>query len=570
MRSPRLVAAAALIAAAAALTGCVAMPTDGGVERGVDVAPPDSGLDLFAPGPEADAEPAQIVDGFLLASSTGLGDDFAGAREFLTAVEAESWQPQGVAVYSSAEALTTTAQQVPGDPNRMTVTVEAPVVATIDGAGSYTEVPGDTLQSFAFELTRDVEDQWRISALEPGVLMSQVTFGNQYTEASVYFLSTDEPRRLVPDPRFVPFSGAPRAVVRALLAGPSEWLRPGVITAFPDGTQLAIEGVEVDDRLATVALTAEIQGASAPLRALARAQLEATLGQLQQVSRVEMSVDGTLISVDADLADLADTPILSRAPTLLTPDGLAQLGGDAASLLDGAVPQPAGVTAITVPYDDGPVLGLLERGTLVAVATAEAEQLQLYAPGGPLLDPSYDVDGWAWTGPAGVSDGVLVAVDPVAGTTAEVSAPGLAGADVVAIRLAREGARIAYAVRTDDAVAVYVAAVTRDADGRPTAVGPGLQIGPSFTELRDLVWVDETHLAALAAVDRTVTVVVTGVGGPTQSLPSVADPVAVAAGDGVRELYVATSTADLYGRSGNGWRQISPDAIDALDVTFAG
>lgn len=565
MRRARVTTMVAVLALAL-LGGCVSLPTDGAVQPGLEGPPEDGGLELVAPGPADDASPEDIVEGFLLASSLGIGDDFTRAREFMTPAGASQWDPYGgVTVYSDSPPATITVGEEDDDGLGVPVTVSVPVAATVAPDGTYTVASPGTAQSFTFEMVKIVDDQWRISQLDPGVLMSVVTFGTQYRDLSVYFLSGDPEPRLVPDMRWVPRSSSVLGAVRALLDGPADWLpAPAVVTAFPSGTELAIEGVEIDDRVATIALSAEFLSASAADRAYAQHQLEATLGQLGQVSRVEITVDGSVVSVDANLAVVADTPVPTRGPTVLTEDGFATVSGNSVTLVAGAEPPPIQVSDIALPYGDGAAVGLSGPGSLVALELDGSSATTLLAPGGELLPPSYDDHGWVWTGAAGPNPeaGVLTVIDPVAGNPVSVAAPALAGADVVALRVSREGSRLAYALRTDDGVTVYVAAIERDDDGLPVAVSAGHAVSAPLTVVRDLVWVDEVELGVLGAIESTVTVLLVAVGGQTGPLPSIEDSARIAAGDGPRELFLVTTDEELYGRSGNGWRPVAQGVTD--------
>jgi hypothetical protein len=561
-RTAGLVRAALAAACVAVLAGCLSLPTSGPVADGVDVAPPETGLELFAPGPALDATPEEIVRGFLLAAGSGVGDDFARAREFLTTTGSQAWDPSGGAtLYADADALRLTVGEI--DDFGVAVSLGVEVAATLDDRGVYAQATPGSTQELGFELVQSADEQWRIASLDPGVVMSLVTFGQQYREASVYFLATDGTNRLVPDARWVPRSGSENAIVRALLAGPVEWLQPGVVSAFPDGTRLGLDGVALDQRVATVTLSTAVLDANASLRALALAQLQATLGQLQQVGRVEVSVDGTPLAVDPALATIAATPQPDRRVTVLSPEGLATVSGDRLALVEDAVPLPAGLTALALPYGEGPLVALRDGSTLVALDGPDGDVVDLLAPGGPLLDPSYDVHGWVWSGTTGVAgeSGPLVVVDPGSGAALEVAAPDLDGAEVLAVRVSREGARLAYALRSGDDVTVYVAAVVRDADGVPVEISTGTPTGVPYEDVDDLVWVDETQLGVLASAeaDGASTVRLIGVGGQSVTLPSVDGATTIAAGDGSREVVLVTAAGQLFGRSGTGWRQVLDD-----------
>src|SRR5690606_32639266 len=367
---------------------------------------------------------------------------------FMTTAGASTWDALGgVTIYSDDQPMTIeVGEEGGGGSVGVPVTVTVPVAATVAPDGTYTEAPPDTVQPFRFHLVKVVDDQWRISQLDPGVLMSEVTFGTQYREVSVYFLTSDAVPRLVPDLRWVPRARSVTSTVRALLGGPAEWLTaPAVVSAFPDGTTLGIEGVEIDDRVATVSLSQQFLDASAADRAYARTQLTETLRQLGQVSRVEISVDGNLLTLDPTLAPVDPAPAPLRGPTVLTEDGLGVVNGDQVSPVDAVVPD--GVDDLAIPYGREPVVGLVDSRSLVALGDGTT----LLPPGGSLVPPSYDAQGWVWTGPTGPgsNEGSLLVVDPVSGAGETVSAPDLAGADVVALRVSREGSRLAYALRTD-------------------------------------------------------------------------------------------------------------------------
>ncbi|WP_156251921.1 LpqB family beta-propeller domain-containing protein [Pseudactinotalea terrae] len=566
----RLLALAAIVMVA--LSGCLSLPTESGIQQGHDGPPVDGGLELVAPGPAEDAEPDDIVEGFLLAASFGLGDDFGRAHEFMTTAGAAQWNALGgVTVYSDAEPLEVVLDdQVPGAVGR-TVTVTAAVVATVAPDGTYTEALPGTVQELQFQVIQIAGDQWRISQLEQGVLMSEVTFGTQYREVPIYFLSGNEEPRLVPDLRWLPRSQTVLGSVRSLLGGPADWLSsPAVVTAFPGGTQLAIEGIEIADRVATVALSPEFLSAGAVDRAYAQRQLAETLRQLGQVNRVQISVEGNILEIEESLAPITITPVPARGPVLLIPEGLGLLSGNSISDLSGDHGVPAGLGPLALPYESGPIVGLVESTSIVALNEGGAEPTALFAPGGRLLAPSYDVHGWVWTGPtgAGTNPGELTVIDPQSGAIETVAAADLVGVDVVALRVSREGARLAYAVQSSTSVVVYVSAIERDGDGRPVAISQGQPIGASLTSLRDLVWVDDVELGVLGVDgDSDLTVLLVGVGGRTAPLPSVQGAVSIAAGDGRRELFLVTDAGDLYGRSGNGWRKIDGPAASP---TFAG
>ncbi len=99
------------------------------------------------------------------------------------------------------------------------------------------------------------------------------------------------------------------AAMRALLVGPSPAERSaGIGTAIPPATQLI--GVEVDDGVARVDLSAEFQSPAEPQDVLLRVgQVVWTLVAHPEVVSVLFSVDGEPISVPIDDGTAPDRPV---------------------------------------------------------------------------------------------------------------------------------------------------------------------------------------------------------------------------------------------------------------------
>ncbi|MFV0425944.1 MAG: LpqB family beta-propeller domain-containing protein [Beutenbergiaceae bacterium] len=550
-----------LLALSAVLSGCLSLPDTGGVQPGVDAAPADDGLDLVAADPAQDASQEEIVRGFLFAAAAGLADDFETARRFLTNTGGQEWDPgDGVTIYADADALSYRSHL--DDPRLVTVTAQ--VAATVDAQGTFTEAAPGTVREFTFELEQSSDDQWRINTLDDGVLVSWVTFGSQYRQMSVYFLSTDAAHRLIPEVRWVPRSGSENAAVRGLLAGPAQWLAGGAVTAVPDGTNLALDAVTIADGIATVALSRQILDASAADRALVLEQLTATLVQLPQIRLVQMSVDGSVLGVDED-AGLVPVPIPARNPTLVSGAGLSVLNGEALEPVPDLV-VPEGLTALALRYTDELPVGVVGPQLVTLAGSGEPNPV-LYQGDGEILPPTIDVQGWVWTGPRSPEPipGSLVAIGPD-GDQVQVQAPHLADLEVVDIRVSLEGARLAYVVR-GELDTLFVSSVERNPDGQPVAIGPGVAVGAPMAQVLDLVWVNDVELGVLGALEEVVTVHLVGVGGATVPLPSIDNAVSIASGDGPRQLYLTTVDGELFGRSGNGWRVV----VGGVQLpTFAG
>ncbi len=541
-----------LLTAIALLAGCASLPTDGPVHPGVEAGQDEGVAYVVADDPQPGAGPAQIVHGFRNAAVAGIADDFNTARKFLTQPTRAEWDPAAqVVIYDGSAPLTY------DDSEEGTVVIGATVVATVDSTGIYTQAAPGTTTTMTYELVTDPAGEWRISELPDGVLMSEVNFATLYRKTPLYFLSSDG-TALVPDLRWYPTRNSATYAVRALLAGAAEWLAPAVISAIPDGTELSIDSVTVSGGVATVPLTAAVQTASATDRALLVRQIERTLTALPQVQGVQVTVGDVPLEVNAPPPGLRVNPGVGRTMTLLTEDDLlATYNGSEVAPMPDAVDlsslHPAD-PAVGYQSEEQTVM-LAGRTSLVTAATTSADGTVLLH-GTDLLAPSYAWNGWIWTGEKENTGELLIA--RAEGNVESIPTPALEGMHVRGLRVSRDGARLAVIVDADGAVQVLVHAITVDGDGKPTGLGPPLQVGRELTDASDLVWVDETQLAVLGVSQTATTVHVVEVGGRTTPLPSVPDTVRVASARGVRDLYLATEDGTLYGRSGNGWAPVAP------------
>jgi hypothetical protein len=546
---PRVRALLAACVGALLLAGCVSMPTAGPVTEGEGaVAEPGSVFPL-AYSPPTDASPTAIVQGFLSAAAAGLGDNYAVARQYLTAPARTAWVPrERVVVYSTAENLDFE------NPQETQVGVALPVVATVDADGRYTESPPGAEQDAVFDLVQDAQGQWRITALDNGVPMSQPIFDSVYRATSLYFL-TPAADVLVPEVRWFPERNTATYAVRALLNGASPWLRDAVRTAFPEGTELAVESVPVDaDGTATVDLTAAVASADATGRALLKAQLTAVL-ELPGIRQVAVSIAG-LPMVEPAPADLPRDPSVGTNLRMIRDGRVLQLDGSDVTVADDVAPLGVADPHALAWAREGPTVLLSGPDTLVlAPAPDGAPRTLLTAPG--LVEPSVDPPGWVWTGPS-QSAGRLTAVR-ADGVATDVVVPWLEGRTVRSLRVSRDGVRIAVVSSGPDGVTVDLAGVVRDGSGTPQRLTERTRVGARLATATDVAWVDESTLAALGTSGTMTgpTVHLVPTAGPTRALPAIEGAVSIAAGRGERAVYVATEAGGLHSLRGTSWVSVA-------------
>jgi hypothetical protein len=532
------------------LAGCVSIPTAGPVAEGDGAVDEPGSVFPLAYSPPTDASPTAIVQGFLSASAAGLGDNYAVARQYLTAPARSAWAPgEGVVVYSTSGNLDFE------NPRESQVSVAFPVVATLDADGRYDESTPGAQQDAVFDLARDAQGQWRITALDNGVLLSQPIFDSVYRATSLYYLSPTADV-LVPEVRWFPERNTATYAVRALLNGPSPWLRDAVRTAFPEGTALAVESVPVDaDGTAAVDLTAAVATAGTEDRALLKAQLAAVL-DLPGIRDVAVSIAG-LPMVEPAPAQLVRDPSPGTSLRMIRDGQVLHLDGTDLVFADGiaplGVPDPHGLAWAR---DANPTVLLSGTDTLVlAPPTDGAPRTLLVAPG--LVEPSVDPLRWVWSGPS-QSAGRLTAL-LADGPTTDVVVPWLEGRSVRSLRVSRDGARIAVVSSGTDGVTVDVAGVVRDASGTPQRLTERTRVGARLVTATEVAWVDESTLAVLGTSGTMTgpTVHLVPTGGPTRALPPIEDAVDIAAGRGERAVYVATGAGVLHTLRGTSWVSVA-------------
>ena len=179
-----------------------------------------------------------------------------------------------------------------------------------------------------------------------------------YQSYDLYFVGNN--RSLVPDPIYLPALSNPAnvasALIKALLNGPSEWLKPAVSTTIPPNTSLSVDSVTITDGIAEVALGESILALQDAQRSLLAAQIAFTLKQVAGVKGVVIKVNqqpyrvpgadpnSQVISIDAIPRELDPIPSVA--------------GEQAYAVKKGAVEQ---VTPSTDSPTSNPVPGPLSR-----------------------------------------------------------------------------------------------------------------------------------------------------------------------------------------------------------------
>ncbi|WP_067781647.1 GerMN domain-containing protein [Actinomyces vulturis] len=566
------------------LSACAALPTSGPVtESQPGLSAPDPLLQT-ADGPADGASPEELVSAFLLACVAGFSDDFSTARQFLAGPALHSWTPESAVYVYVASSTVDVTQDTDGS-----VSVSAPAVGTVDHSGLLTlaEEPSD--HEARFTLATNPSGQWRIIALPDGVFLSSSTFTSTFVTQRLNFL-TPTRTRLVPDIRWFPRRKLATRLVNALLAGPSPWLAPGVVTAIPSGTTLGVGGIEVNEGTARVELSADLLQSSDADRLLAGAQIRSTLLQLPTVRDVDIVADQTQFPSDAD--SLADDGSVSQVNTYvgITPAGIVQRTQPSAFSLAISADSLSGLNPrwpLPIPRGDQSATqfvlstnqGLMAIDSVTNQRTVISQQLTPI----PAIADGY---GWIWS----ANDTALHAYS-LQGTVNAIESDWLEQGTILAMDLSAESTRMVIlrhlpqtekqsadgSQASDEASeneasntasdehgheVIDVAVVIRDDSGMPTGLGPAVRIARG--DFSAVTWSDDVNIAALTGDphDTQLRVRLATVGGLSNTIDAPDDAVHIASNrlDGV--LVAQDAKGDLQVRSGATWRLTVDDVTD--------
>lgn len=558
-RNPVQIVMALVMSLVLVLTGCAQIPSSGPVGTAEPIGGTDSQPNyVFSPaGPAPGDSPEDIVRGFITAG-TGVQDDYATAREFLTAETAATWQPSArTLVYTSHPTIVSA-----GGEDSYSVQLE--VDSVVDSSGIMTHMPDNSTEAMSLTLTQ-VDGQWRIAEVPDGTVLESSQFRAIFAAQALYFYDQTM-TYAVPDVRwFVNRPGTTSAMVSALLDGPAPYLSGAVTSAFPPGAELSRASVPVSSGTARVDLTAtSVEGTSTESRRRMLEQITLTLDGLSTVNDVNLTVD----EAELDVGDSADFTAARVNPgvgsTQVAVDDGELVYFEGTSVLPiGGVPELGDVTPRepTMNLDGTRFAFLNANGTLLYEATNENYLGQIYQ-GTDLTAPSLDSDGWIWTVDQTDSPQVIaIRAGSDSEDRRELSAEWLGDRQVHALRISRDGTRAAVVAGDDDDASVFVAGVVRDSEGVPRGLGTPIRLHATVP-VTDVDWSSDSELLVAAPDDgEPVEAQLLGLDGSQVTLKPLLGMTGFSAGPGDSSIYAETADA-VWMRLGTNWRAQSGYAID--------
>jgi hypothetical protein len=511
---PSAFRATAVIVTALLLAACAEVPNSGPVRQGQvqPLVPEEAGVPFIAEPPPRGASPEEIVTGFLRANADFSGDHEI-ARLYLAPNTSQRWRPgAGTVVYEVLPELRV--EPVAAD----TVVVTGSQVATIDAEGSYRRAPVDTELGRSFDL-REVDGEWRIAGLADGLLIRVADVDEVFRHVSLYFLAPSG-ATLVPDPVLLPqLPGLATKVMNRLLRGPTSDLRGAVRTAFPQGTELDVQSVPVENGTAIVRLNEAARRADDDARQQLSAQIVWTLKQLAaDIESVRITFPN-----DEPITTGVNPDQPRDAWATFDPDGLpgpvrpyAVREGLVGRLLGDEEFEPVagaagdGSLSVRTPgisLDASRLAAVTSEGSsLVVVTLEEGAQAQTVATGADLSKPSWDPLGNLWW--VDRATGGLFVLPSGATQPAPVVLPEIPAGPLQKVAVSRDGARIALVAGTGADATTLVGAITGadqlDGDRTPegaVAVTGAHVVLPRLTSVTDVAWADAKTLLTIGEFD---------------------------------------------------------------------
>ncbi|MGW3496878.1 LpqB family beta-propeller domain-containing protein [Streptomyces sp. NPDC001020] len=510
------------------LAGCASMPDSGDV-RGVESTPRQNAqVRVFAMPPHDNAQPREIVQGFLEALTS---DDpqYETARKYLTDRASRRWDPD-----RSTTVLTDgpnpVSEQHSGNREAggdYAFTLTGSRLAVVDAQHAYAPAAGTYSETVHLTLVKKT-GQWRIDSPPKGVVMGKSDFQRNYVSVNKYYYASNAPAatggRLstVADPVYVRSKVDPvTSMVRVLLKGPTRWLRPVATSDFPSGTALRKDVTTLspdDQNKLTVPLDVSADRVGRAQCTRMATQLLFTLQDLTPtgVNRVELQGAGgsKLCELNEERAEIIAAhgtdkhseyeyfidgkSRLVRLPGTGSkePEPVPGALGEGVKRLRAAAVARDEETAAGVSFDGRHLyVGSLASGASLGNAVTSDGS----SPGDRLTTPSWDGGGDLWVADRDVKQPKLLMLQNGAGKPIEVRTPSLDGR-IDAVRVAADGVRIALIVKKNGKTSLQIGRVERESDigGRPVVSILELHsVTPRWEKVTAMSWAGASRLVVV-------------------------------------------------------------------------
>jgi hypothetical protein len=549
----RGLASTAVIALGLLLVGCVGIPQSGPVRQGNGTAANDEIDVIFQPAkPVTGASQSEILTGFIRAALNPQ-KDYEVAREFLSTSFAPSWHPDAGVTIDAGNRV-----QTVDSPVALSLTISPQ--ADVDAAGGYSQAPSDAPIVLPYSFVQE-NGQWRINTAPDGIIMSGSEFNEVFRSYALYFFDPSFVH-LVPDQRFFPRVSATTGtrIVRALLAGPTSWLRGAVVSAFPEGA--GVTSVPVVSGQALVNLTGPVLETNVTALQRMRYQLSASLADLSGVSDVQMVVDTNQIAIaTSNQAPPVVNPRVDTRALVLRAGVFGYFAGTMVTPIDGISDQIVTLDATSASYSAA--LGLAAVGTRAAgvYAVAAGQEPGVIDVRAGLIEPTIDPSGFIWTVPRDAPQAIQVSALGRAASVVQANWDG--ATSIESLDVARDGARLIALVTSGGTPRLVMAAIIRDAQGVPVSLGEPVSMSTGDGVAVDATWVDQLTAASVTELPSGDSIITQQqIGGPAMTLARSVNVVASVGANDPAGLRLLTADGVIQQQRVSAWQ------LTASGVTF--
>jgi hypothetical protein len=384
--------------------------------------------------------------------------------------------------------------------------------------GAYQPKPAKL--DYTYRLTKDNKDpkdkgEWRIVDPPNYLVMTAAQVNSSYQKGYVYFLRPDG-NMLVPIRVFLPVrpDQLANSLLTTLLSGPPAWLQPAVTSALPPKAT-ALRPTQASG-VTTVTLSRDVASLTPAQRSEVAAQITFTLQNFGPV-RIEA---GTAALIAGQPVATTKTWSLFDADAVAVNSfyftGLDHETHDGNDVPVAGDTGFGGLTHLVAPVV-APGRPGSATGQLIAGVVQNGKTGSLYA--GPLSRPKELLSGCSFTTPSWDSFGNLWTVEQVVcggpqqvriapSGTAEgtgpvalpvpVADPELANYAIEALKVSRDGTRVAVITSSGTDTQVRIGVVTKSAAGKAT-IQSFYPLAPTLTSVIDCTWASSTMLDILVS-----------------------------------------------------------------------
>ena len=294
-----------------------------------------------------------------------------------------------------------------------------------------------------------------------------------------------------------------------------------------------------------------------------KAQLQATLSQLPNVSEVAISIERSRQEIQDIATDSRVLP--ARSLGVLSENGLEvistaeqpffQPGQDFFELND--------VSEIALSSQSGWVAAVTSNGTVRTRGEEPGVDVELIDSRVSMAGIAFDPQEYLWSISRAQSANIIVT--SAGGDPSRVLAPWLGGLSVRGFAISPEGSKAALLVQSSGQIRVLVSAVVRNPSGLPLELVEPIQVASEQTNPVSISWVDQLTIATVNTEGGSTTGLLSTIGGTSRPIPALPGTKTIVAAGVASQLYLLTEEGELFSYRGSTWAPLR-QSIRALAV----